>query len=206
MTNKLKSAALVLPLFSFLLVGGCGTQPSHPNQINTFDGATYDVLTLAHGALTSLRAEVFVSYPKYTPLFDEAAAAYTVAFNAYSVFRVNANNQAELTVVIDNLTVSIIALENAFQADLHVSPQEVLSVRRKATKIRLAIGTRLTVSDILTELEIAAAVARSVPAAQPYAALAQLVISATSQALAAEMASSGQAIDLATIQPVTTIP
>jgi hypothetical protein len=205
MTNKLKLAAFVLPVFSLLLAGGCGTQPPHPNQINAFDGATYDTLTLAHGALTSLRAQVFVSYPKYAPLFNEAASAYTVAFNAYSLYRVNANNQAELAVAIDNLTVSIISLENSFQADMHVSPQEVLSVRKKATKIRVSIGTKLSVSDILTELEIAAAVARSVPAAAPYAALAQLVIGATSQALAAEMAASGQAIDLTTIQPLAAI-
>jgi hypothetical protein len=206
MTNKLKMATLALPIFSFLIVDGCGTQPSHPNQINTFDGATYDSLTLAHGALTSLRAQVSVGYPKYAPIFNDAAASYTVAFNAYSLFRTNPNNQAELTVTINNLTVSIIALENAFQADMHASPAEMLAVRKKAAKIRLAIGTRLSVSDILTELEIAAAVARAIPAAQPYAALAQLVIGATSQALAAEVAASGQAIDLATIQPLTMIP
>jgi hypothetical protein len=205
MTNKLKWAVLALPVFSFLFVGGCGTQPSHPNQINAFDGASYDTLTLADGALTSLRAQVLVNYQKYTPLFNDAVSAYTVAFNAYSLFRTNANNQAEVTVAIDNLIVSVIALENAFQADLHVSPAAVLNLHKKAAKIRVAIGTRLSVSDILTELEIAAAVARAVPAAAPYAALAELVIGATSQALAAEMAASGQAIDLATIQPVAMI-
>jgi hypothetical protein len=54
MINKLKLAVFLLPLLAFLLASGCGSQPPHPNQLNAFDGATYDSLTVAHGALSSL--------------------------------------------------------------------------------------------------------------------------------------------------------
>jgi hypothetical protein len=185
------------------LATGCGTQTPHPNQLNSFDGASYDSLTLAHGALTSLRAEVAVSYPKYVPVFNEAASSYAAAFNAYALYRTNPASQAALTVAIANLTISVVALEDSFQTDLQVSPAAVVEVTRKAGSLRARLaGTNVTVSDILTELEIAAAVARAVPAAAPYAGVASMVIAATSEALTAEATGTGQLIDLTTIQPV----
>ncbi|MGH9582677.1 MAG: hypothetical protein ACRD4O_07060 [Bryobacteraceae bacterium] len=199
----LLAAAPVLALA--VLFSGCNPQPSHPNQINAFDGATYDSLTLAHGALSSLRASVSSAYPKYVPLFNEAAAAYATTVNAYAVYRANPSDQAAVAVDISNLTVSIVALENTFTARMHVSPQADLNIRRKAKRIRAAAGSNLSLSDILTELEIAAAVARTIPAAAPYATLASIVIAATQQAIAAESAVSGQPIELATLAPITLI-
>ena len=64
---------------------------------------------------------------------------------------------------------------------------------------------RVSISDILTELQIAAAIARTIAPAAPYALLAELVIGATSQAVAAESAASGRAIDLTTIAPIPAI-
>jgi len=189
-----------------VLATGCGTQTAHPNQLNAFDGASYDSLTLAHGALTSLRAQVSVSYPKYTPLFNEAADTYAATYNAYALYRANPTDTSALTVEIANLTVSIVALENSFQTDMQVPPSVVAGIRKKAEGLRArAAGQNVTVSDILTELEIAAAVARTVPAASVYAGLASMVIEATSEALAAEAASAGQPIDLTTIQPVAAL-
>ncbi len=86
-----------------------------------------------------------------------------------------------------------------------MSPQAVLKAREKAGKIRAAAGQRITISDILTELEIAAAIAETVPGTEPYSELAAIVITATQQALAAESSASGQAIDLSTIQPIALI-
>ena len=116
MFKQCKSAAVALPILGILLTCACGTQPSHPNQINTFDGATYDTLLLAHGALTSLEATTSVSYPKYTPIFNQAAAAYNVASVAYASFRTTQASQAEVAVTITNLTVAMVALESAFQS------------------------------------------------------------------------------------------
>ncbi|HMF79748.1 MAG TPA: hypothetical protein VK604_29065 [Bryobacteraceae bacterium] len=205
MINKLKAAVLVLPLLALFLTSGCDSQPAHPNQINAFDGATYDTLTVTHGALTSLRAQVAGSYPQYAPVFNQAAAAYATAFNAYSVYRATAGSQAEVSAAIANLTVSVVSLENTFLSDMHVSANNVISVEGKARTMRTRAGAALTISDILVELEIAAALAGTIPGAQPYALLAQIIINATSQAVAAEVAAAGQAIDLSTIQPVPAI-
>jgi hypothetical protein len=205
MTNKLKWGGLALPIFSlvFILTTGCGTQPNHPNQLNAFDGATYDTLTAAHGALGSLRAQISASYPKYVPQFNQAASAYGVAFQAYSLYRTDQSNQSQLSLTIANLTVSVVALESTFQSDMNASPAAVANVQTRAKKMRAS--ARVSISDILTELEIAAAIARTIPPAAPYALLAELVIGTTTQAVAAESAASGYAIDLTTISPIMPI-
>jgi len=204
--TRFRSFICLLSVLCLVLATGCGTQPAHPNQLNAFDGASYDTLTLAHGALTSLRAQVSVGYPKYVPLFNEAADAYAATYNAYALYRTNPADPSAVTVAISNLTISVIALENSFQTDMQVSPSVVAGIRKKAETLRQrAAGQNVTVSDILTELEIAAAVAKTIPAASVYAGLASMVIEATSQALAAESASAGQPIDLTTIQPVATL-
>src|SRR5947209_5178424 len=196
----------VAALALVLAVGtGCNTQPAHPNQINAFDGATYDSLTLAHAALTSLRSEVITSYPKYTPEFNQAAAAYSAAYSAYTLFRTQLGAEGSVNVEINNLVVAVVALESAFEADMHASPQTIANIRGKASVVRARAGKNVTVSDILTELEVAAAIAETVPSAQPYAKLAAIVIAATSDALAAEKSSAGQPITLDSIQPVPVI-
>jgi hypothetical protein len=184
---------------------GCNTQPSHPNQINTFDGTSYDSLTIAHAALASFRVQVSTTDKQYIPVFNEAAAAYTTGFNAYSLYRTSQSNEAAVSADIANLTVSIVSLENAIQAALHVSPQAVLKARDKAAKIRASVSPRISISDILTELEIAAAIAQTVAGTQLYAGLAAIVINAAQQALAAQRSASGQPIDLSTIQPIALI-
>jgi hypothetical protein len=206
MFHSFKWAAVALPVLGILFAGGCSTQTSHPNQINAFDGATYDGLLLAHGALTSLGANVTISYPKYAAIFNQAGASYNAAFTAYSAFRIQPASQAEVAVMIGNLTVAIVALENVFQSDMQASPANVASVRAHAKRVRAsAKQAGVTVSDILTELEIAAAIARTIPQAGPYAALAEVVIESTSAALAAEIAATGQPIDLSLIQPIPAI-
>jgi hypothetical protein len=203
---KTSYSFLGLAVLCCLLTVGCGTQPVHPNQLNAFDGATYDSLTLAHGALQSLRAEIASGYPAYANTFDESAASYAAAYNAYALYRAGSGSQAALTVAIANLTVSIVALENSFQAGMHASPALVEQIRKKAKTLRhRAAGGNVTVSDILTELEIAAAVAQAIPASGPYAGIAAMVIDATAQALAAEAAQAGQPIDLETVSPVVAI-
>jgi hypothetical protein len=204
--SKFKLAFLSL-LALTLVIGtvACNIQPNHPNQINTFDGASYDSLTVAHAALASFRVQVSTTDKQYASVFNEAAAAYVTVFNAYSLYRATQGNQAAVAVGIANLTVSIVSFENAIQAALHVSPQAVLKVRARATRIRAAASGRISISDILTELEIAAAIAQTVAGTEPYAGLAAIVINAAQQALVAHNSASGQAIDLSTIQPIALI-
>ncbi len=183
----------------------CNLQPNHPNQLNAFDGASYDSMTVAHAALLSFRVQVSGSDKQYVAVFNVAAAAYSTAFDAYSLYRSNQSNQPAVSVGLSNLAVSIVSLENAFQAGLHVSPETVLKIRTRAGRMRAAASPRISISDILTELEIAASIAETVPGTQPYSTLAAIVIRATQQALAAQTSGSGQAIDLSTIQPVPAI-
>ncbi|HEX4769230.1 MAG TPA: hypothetical protein VH351_00260 [Bryobacteraceae bacterium] len=200
---KLSAAALLgFALFTFT---GCGTQPKHPNQLSTFDGDSYDSLTAAHAALTSLRVSVSSSYPKYTTAFNQAGAAYGVAYNAYATYRTAPASSAAVTVAIANLAVAIVSLEDTFQTDLHVSPQTVTNSRSKVMRLKAAAQQHITISDILTELEIAATIAESVPGTQPYSTLAAIVIKTTQTAVAALTAASGQPIDLSKIQPIAAI-
>ncbi len=202
---KIKFRALTgAVIASILFTTACNTQPSHPNQVNTFDGASYDSLTVAHAALASLRKQVSATN-QYVSVFNTAAAAYSTAFSDYSLYRANQSNQAAVAVDIANLTVTVVALENAFQAAMHVSPETVLKVRAKADRMRAAAAPRVSLSDILTELEIAASIAQTIPAAQPYAMLAAIVIDATRQAVAAQSSASGEPIDLSLIQPIAAI-
>jgi hypothetical protein len=207
MFKTFKWAAVALPVLSILFASACGSQPSHPNQLNAFDGATYDTLLLAHGALTSLQASVTTSYPKYAPICNQATAAYNAAYTSYASFRLTPTTQAEVSVTIGNLTVAIVALENAFETDMQASTVNVAEIRARAKRLRTSAGQAgISVSDLLTELEIAAAIAQTIPRAGPYAKLAGIVIQSTSAALVAETAAVGQPIDLTQIQPIPAIP
>jgi hypothetical protein len=198
---KLKFLAAGLLAVAFSLSTACSPQVKHPNQINAFDGASYDSLTVAHAALASLRGTISATYPQGKAAFNQAAAAYETAFNAYSAFRAVQSNQPQAALAISNLTVSIVDLENTFQSGMNVQPTAVTSVRGRALKMRAA-RPQITISDILVELEIAASIAGSVPGTQPYAQIAQVVIQATQTAVQAINSNNGQPIDLTTLTPI----
>ncbi len=201
--KSLQWAAVALPVLSILFASGCGSPVSYPNEINAFDGGTYDTLLLAHGALTSLEANVSTLDPKYVPMFNQAAAAYGVAYSAYISFRTTPSTQAEVAVTINNLTIAIIALEDSFQADMQASATSIAQIRKHAQHVRKsAEKAGISVTDLMTELEIAAAVADTVSKTGPYAKIAEIVIETTSAALAAESAAAGQNINLSLIQPI----
>lgn len=183
---------------------GCN-QPSHPNQINAFDGASYDSLTVAHAALVSLRTSVSTTQTQYIAPFNEAVAAYATAYDSYVTYRAVQTNQAALAADIANLTNSITSVESAFQTQMQVTPAAVASARSATLQTRAKIARNITVSDILTELEIAATVASTIPATQPYSTLAAVVIKMAQDALTAFGAITGQPIDLSTIQPLAPI-
>ena len=204
-TKKYVSIVAATAAISLAVATGCNPQPEHPNQIDAFDGATYDTLTLAHAALNVLQDRIATNYRQYIPVFNEAAAAYSSAFTAYSIFRSNQNIQSSVTVAMGSLTVSIVALESAIETDLHVSPATVVALRGKAAKIRDSAGVNPAIADLLTELELASSMAATIDGSQPYADLAATVVNATQQALAAENAAAGQPIDLSTIQPIPPI-
>lgn len=205
MRKDLKYSLRGIAALAIVLWAGCDTQPAHPNQLNAFDGAAYNSLTLAHAALTSFRVQIPSLAPQCIPVFNEAAASYRTAFDGYATFRLQPTSQDAVNAAIVSLTASIAALENAIAAGWQANPQAIAKIRQRASTIRDHASERLSISDILTELEIAAAVAATVRGEPVYSEIAVIVVEATSQALAAEKATAGQPIDLATIQPVLPI-
>jgi type IV secretory pathway VirJ component len=201
--HKCVAAIAAIAFAGTILTVGCGSSV-HPGQLSPFDGAAYDTFTVAHAALQTLRSQVSSLHPQFKDTFNQAAVSYEAAYNSYVLFRnAPAQNQAQVAVEINNLTVSIIALENAFQAEMHADPKLVADTRAKARHIKArANANGFSISDILTELEIAATIAQAIPGASPYAAIASIVIQGTQAAVAALSAASGQAINLASIAPV----
>lgn len=203
---KLKSAtaAASLLLVAFMTTA-CHVQPQHPNQQNTFDGAAFDTLTLSHGALLSLRASISADFPAYTPEFNTAAEAYNAALAIYSAYRNRAEAETSVSSAFGQLTVEFVGLEGRLIADLPIDGKHAAAVRRTAQKIRAHANANITIADIFTELEIAAALASGVPSGVEYAELAKAVVIATEAALAAEQASAEKPISLnsiAAIQPL----
>jgi outer membrane murein-binding lipoprotein Lpp len=202
MMTKLALPAVAL---AFVLLTGCNSK-THPNQINSFDGGTYDTMTAAHSALLTLRAQIATSYPKYTADFNLAAQSYNTALAAYSAFRsAPTADTVALAAEINSVSVSIVALENAIQADLKVPPAKVAAIRAKALHARKAAAratNNVSLQDIMVALELAAQVAEAVPGTQPWSGLAAVLIQVSNQAITTLQAQSGQPIDLATISAI----
>ncbi|MBV9222499.1 MAG: hypothetical protein JOZ45_22440 [Acidobacteriaceae bacterium] len=201
---KLATAAASLLLATFTTTG-CHVQSPHPNQINTFDGAAYDTMILAHGALTALRASIATDFPHYAPEFNKAVDTYNAAVVMYSAYRSSSEVEPSVSNALGNLAVSITALEGALVSDLHVDAQRSAQVRKAAQKIRARANAHITIADVLAELEIAASIAAAVPATEGYATLAKVIIDATGAALVAEQAEAGKPIRLDAIAAITPI-
>ena len=202
---KLKWATAASLLLATFLTTGCRVQSSHPNQANTFDGATYDTMMLAHGALTSLRVGIATDFPHYVPEFNKAVDAYNAAVVVYAAYRNSADTESSVSGALGNLTVSITSLESALVNDLHVNPQHSAQVRKAAQRIRARASVHMTVADVLTELEIAASLAALVPSTAEYATLAKVIVNATEAALSAEQAMVNQPIQMDAITAITPI-
>jgi hypothetical protein len=201
---QLATAAASLLLAAFMTTG-CHVQSSHPNQINTFDGAAYDTMALAHGALTSLRVSISTDFPHYAPEFNKAVEAYNTALVIYSAYRSSADTQPSLSTALSNLAVGITSLESALMTDLRVDEQQSADVRKAAQKTRARANVHITVADVLTELEIAASLAATVSANETYAALAKAIINATGAALIMEQTKADKPIQLEIIAAITPI-
>lgn len=204
MISRTKAAFIMLFTGAILFAVGCGSPNTHPNELNAFDGSTFDSLVATDAALTSLRAQVSQQFPAYKNTFNTAASGFNMAVQVYTTYRSapNTQTQAEINTDILSLTQAVVALETQIQSDLHVDPTKVASIRASIEKKKgaylkaHAAGTNISIVDVLTELDIAATVAEAVPGASPYAALAQVVIQMAQTAITAVQASNGTPIDL----------
>lgn len=192
-------------LFATLMTTGCHVQSSHPNQINTFDGAAYDTMLLTHGALTALRTSISTDFPQYFREFNQAADTYNAAVVIYSAYRSSSEVEPSVSAALGNLAVSITVLEGALVSDLQVDAQHSAQVRKTAGRIRARANAHMTIADVLAELEIAASLAAVVPATEEYATLAKVIIGATGAALVAEQTEADKPIRLDAIAAITLI-
>lgn len=196
------AASLLLAVF---MTTGCHMQSSHPNQINSFDGAAYDTMLLAHSALATLRTSISTDFPQYAREFNQAADTYNAAVVIYSAYRSSSEVEPSVSAALGNLAVSITTLEGALVSDLQIDAQRSAQVRKAAGRIRARVNAHITIADVLAELEIAASLAAVMPATEEYATLAKVIIDATGAALVAEQAAADKPIQLDAIAAITPI-
>ena len=129
----IRSLCVFALLFAVGLTVGCKgnvtpTPPSHPNQLNAFDGHAYDVLITAQAALQQVKVEA-KKFPQFKPRVNQAIAAYNTAMTAYKLYHtVAASNpltepqaQSDLANQLTDLMAQIAALEKSFgQAPVEV--------------------------------------------------------------------------------------
>jgi hypothetical protein len=196
-------------LLASLLLTACG-DVKHPNQISQFDGDAFDTLLASRAALVQLSTRIASEYPKYAGETNTALSSFNATVSAYKSFRSGLGvTELELASQLGSVSLSIVALENQIQADLHPPAKAILDAREKvlAKRERLTSTARAHVSlaSVLVQLEMFASIAQVIPATGPYGALAALVIQATSEAYLAIHNAAGKPIDLALLAPIPVI-
>jgi hypothetical protein len=192
-----------------VFVAGC-PKATHPNQINEFDGKTYDSLMLSHEALATLRDEIQIRRPDHAESFNTAAVAYRDAYDSYASYRgAPGQHASQVAALVSGLAVAIAALENELTDELPVPRAKEHAIRVRAAE-RRRIATRsasfsVSIIDILTELQTGAELAKAVPQTGPYAGLAVILIQAAKVAITAAQANAARPIELALIYPIAPI-
>jgi hypothetical protein len=193
-------------IIATLVAIGCGTQSAHSNQLNAFDGAAYDALTLTQGALESMRVPIASTYPRYTSAFNDANKAYWTAVTAYRAWRSStANSQGDVATSLGNLAAAVVNLEAAIESDFEAAPMITAKMRSQAEEFQAKANVALTVPDVLAMLKVAAAVAQSVEPTETNAPLAEIIINGTQSAIERVTAIANQSIDTTTLAPVAPI-
>src|SRR4051812_13735191 len=207
MTNFTRFIGTVMVLPAVLFMAGCPASGIHPNQLDEFDGKTFDTLFLAHEALTSIRTGIVTRAPQFAPQFDAALHAYLIALEAYTEYRA-APVEDSITLVnhsVSDLSISISELERQFTDVLPVPEPKQIEIRmRMSSKTRSrSIQPRymLSFADILGALEVAAQIAAQVPQSSAGGNIALLIIHAAQEAEASAQAHASVKIDLNLLMP-----
>jgi hypothetical protein len=85
-------AVLVALVITLAMMPGCAHKATpHPNQIDAFDGATYDTLITAQATLDEAKVQFgqgkFASVPTAKVIINDAGAAYDQARTAWQLRR-----------------------------------------------------------------------------------------------------------------------
>lgn len=91
---------------------------AHPNQINAFDGAAYDTLTVAQASLNQAKA-LAPRYPQFKTQLNQAIQSYDAALAAYKAYHAQGSGDTEaLNQQLANLSGQIATLLNSFGVKL----------------------------------------------------------------------------------------
>lgn len=131
-------------LFLTAAMAGCGAakNPPHPNQIDKFDGKTYDVLTTAQATLDQAKTEFKAGQlpASSNVLIDKTGAAYNDLRDAWIGYRAFKSAGKDATDYVTRIN-SLIPLLNQFIADLKIllgKKAEELPIMH--TEIRAYVG------------------------------------------------------------------
>lgn len=91
-------AAVLAFLVPLLLLGGCAKTltPSHPNQINQFDGVAYDTLVTVQASLNTAKT-LAPQFPQYKAELNQAIDAFNAALAAYKLYHSRAAGAPDQT-------------------------------------------------------------------------------------------------------------
>jgi hypothetical protein len=198
--------AVSIPAMALLL--GCPSE-QHPNQIDAFDGKTYDTLLIAHEALGALRPTVVSHTGDFAASYNASVSAYSDAFDVYSRYRQSPmSGQQPLVLLISSLASSVAALEDKLTRPLPVPApqrQRITAQYRVAGTADVQQISAATWGSILDALTLAAEISATVPQSSEYGKLAEQIIAATRFATTAAQQNRGEPIDLARITPLEPI-
>lgn len=113
---RVASVAVVLAI----LLAGCAKNltPSHPNQINAFDGVAYDTLITVQGSLNQAKA-LAPQFPQFKLELNQAIAAYDSAIAAYKLYHTSAAGAPDMTALQTQIN-ALVASVSKLLADLGV--------------------------------------------------------------------------------------
>jgi hypothetical protein len=113
MTRLIPRPALLAALMVVLILSASCVKsltPTHPNQINTVDGAMYDSLIVAQASLAQATTQLQAnpSLAKYRDTLNQAIAAFNAAQAAYKVYH-SAGAPADQAVALQSQVADLVA-------------------------------------------------------------------------------------------------
>lgn len=116
-------AAVGIVLAAAFLQAGCAKTltPSHPNQINQFDGVAYDTLITVQGSLNQAKM-LAPQFPQFKTELNQAIAAYNSAIAAYKLYHSAGTGAPDATALQTQIT-ALVGSVSKLLSDLGVKIQ-----------------------------------------------------------------------------------
>lgn len=112
--------AILFPFAILLLLIsiGCASLTPHPNQINAFDGATYDILITVQASIAQAKT-LINQFPQFTSELNKAIASYNTAIADYKLYHEAAASAPTQTTLQTQIT-SLVTAVSQLLSDLGV--------------------------------------------------------------------------------------